>query len=31
MRPDRARIPELDGFRVLMILVVAWFHFWQQS
>ena len=31
MRPDRARIPALDGFRVLMILVVAWFHFWQQS
>ena len=25
------RIPELDGFRVLMVGIVAWFHFWQQS
>ncbi len=29
--PDRRRIPELDGFRVLMVGIVAWFHFWQQS
>ena len=25
------RIPELDGLRVLMIAVVAWFHIWEQS
>ncbi len=25
------RIPELDGFRVLMVGIVAWYHFWQQS
>ena len=25
------RIPELDGFRVLMVGIVAWFHFWQQT
>ena len=25
------RIPELDGLRVLMILIVSWFHIWQQS
>ena len=25
------RIPELDGLRVLMIAMVAWFHIWQQS
>ncbi len=26
-----SRIPELDGLRVLMILIVSWYHFWQQS
>ncbi len=32
MRRERdGWIPEMDGFRVLMILVVAWFHLWQQS
>ena len=31
MKKEGQRIPELDGFRVLMILIVAWFHFWQQS
>ena len=25
------RIPELDGLRVLMILIVSWYHIWQQS
>ena len=25
------RLPELDGLRVLMIAMVAWFHIWQQS
>ena len=25
------RIPELDGLRVLMIFIVAWYHIWQQS
>ena len=24
-------IPELDGLRVLMILMVSWYHIWQQS
>ena len=27
----REYIPELDGFRVLMVYLVSWFHFWQQS
>lgn len=30
-RNGSERIPELDGFRVLMVGIVAWFHFWQQS
>ena len=25
------RIPELDGLRVLLVFIVAWFHIWQQS
>ena len=25
------RIPELDGFRVLLVFIIAWFHIWQQS
>ena len=25
------RIPELDGYRVVMIFLVSWFHIWQQS
>ena len=29
--PDRRRIPELDGYRVLMVFIVSWFHIWQQS
>ena len=24
-------IPELDGLRALMILMVSWYHIWQQS
>lgn len=27
----RERIPELDGWRVLLIFVVSWYHIWQQS
>lgn len=25
------RIPELDGWRVLLVFIVAWYHIWQQS
>mgnify|MGYP000853488744 CR=1 FL=1 len=28
---DSKRIVALDGIRVLLVLVVAWFHIWQQS
>ena len=24
-------IPELDGYRVLLIFIVSWYHIWQQS
>lgn len=27
----RRRIPELDGFRVLLVFIVSWYHIWQQS
>lgn len=27
----RGRIPELDGFRVLLVFIVSWYHIWQQS
>ncbi|MBR4080323.1 MAG: acyltransferase family protein [Clostridia bacterium] len=30
-RADVRRIPELDGFRVLLVFIVSWYHFWQQS
>lgn len=31
-QPDMLhRIPELDGFRVLLVFIVSWFHIWQQS
>ncbi len=30
-QPSARRIPELNGFRVLMVFVVSWFHIWQQS
>ena len=29
--PDEKHIDVLDGFRALMILLVGWFHIWQQS
>ena len=28
---EKKWIPELDGLRVLMILIVSWYHIWQQS
>ena len=31
MNKAKARIPELDGLRVLMIFIVSWYHIWQQS
>ncbi|MBQ8160499.1 MAG: acyltransferase [Clostridia bacterium] len=31
MKREDGRIPELDGFRVLMVFLVSWYHFWQQS
>ena len=30
-KSQRGRIPELDGFRALLVFIVAWFHIWQQS
>lgn len=30
-RPNCHRIPELNGLRVLMVFLVSWYHFWQQS
>lgn len=29
--PSTRRIPELDGLRVLLVFIVSWYHFWQQS
>lgn len=29
--PSARRIPELDGLRVLLVFIVSWYHFWQQS
>ena len=29
--PDAKHIDALDGIRVLIILIVGWFHIWQQS
>ena len=31
MKRSGERIPELDGFRVCLVFLVSWFHFWQQS
>ena len=28
---ERGYMPVADGFRVLCVLIVAWFHIWQQS
>ena len=30
-RPSARYVPELDGLRVLLVLIVAWYHIWQQS
>ena len=30
-RPNCRRIPELNGLRVLLVFIVSWYHFWQQS
>ena len=29
--PDEKHIDVLDGLRVLFILIIAWYHIWQQS
>lgn len=29
--PSTRRVPELDGLRVLLVLIVSWYHIWQQS
>ena len=29
--PNAYRIPELNGLRVLLVFIVSWYHFWQQS
>ena len=29
--PSAHRIPELNGLRVLLVFIVSWYHFWQQS
>ena len=31
MWPDATPLDALDGVRVLCILLVGWFHIWQQS
>lgn len=28
---DLRRIPELDGFRAVLVFIVSWYHIWQQS
>ena len=30
-RPSARHIPELNGLRVLLVFIVSWYHFWQQS
>lgn len=30
-RPNCYKIPELNGLRVLLVFIVSWYHFWQQS
>ena len=30
-QPSAYRIPELNGLRVLLVFIVSWYHFWQQS
>ena len=29
--PSARHIPELNGLRVLLVFIVSWYHFWQQS
>ena len=29
--PSVHQIPELNGLRVLLVFIVSWYHFWQQS
>ena len=29
--PNCYKIPELNGLRVLLVFIVSWYHFWQQS
>ncbi len=29
--PSAHQIPELNGLRVLLVFIVSWYHFWQQS
>lgn len=29
--PSPTHIPELNGLRVLLVFIVSWYHFWQQS
>ncbi len=31
MRKRAGYIPELDGYRVLLVFIVSWYHIWQQS
>ena len=28
---SQSHIPELDGWRVLLVFLVSWYHIWQQS
>lgn len=30
-RPNCYKMPELNGLRVLLVFIVSWYHFWQQS
>lgn len=30
-RQNCYKIPELNGLRVLLVFIVSWYHFWQQS
>ena len=30
-QPSARRIPELNGVRVILVFIVSWYHFWQQS